>query len=308
MLTLAANTLVPIFLLMVAGLLSRRFGLLKAGDERVLSSYIYFFAMPALSLTNLAEIHYTQETLRFILAGILPVLVVVAFYVLLSVLFRMSKDTLYLLIVSTVFGSVAFFGIPFITFAIPTPEAEHLSVLAVASISPLSVGMCITVLELRKLKSTSLWKGCLEVLRNFSRNPLILSILLGSLIGLLGWEIPEPLSASLKMLGKTTSAVAIFMLGVFLYGRKYANMGRGFQLSLLRVVLFPLLALGASHALALPNLERTVLVLMHSTPIAVSVIVLSERYDFFKETIASLTLVSSLGGGLYSFLWLNIVG
>jgi predicted permease len=47
---------------------------------------------------------------------------------------------------------------------------------------------------------------------------------------------------------------------------------------------------------------------MHGTPIAVSVIVLSERYDFFKETIASLTLVSSLAGGIFATLLLLLLG
>lgn len=307
MIVLAGRTLIPIFLLMAAGFLSRRFGLLKAGDERVLSSYLYYFAMPALSLTNLADISYSGETVRFILAGLTPVLVMVLLYLMIFCVFRISRDTLDLLILSTVFGSVAFFGVPFIAFSIPTPEAERLAVLAVASIAPLSVGTCITVLEIRRLKSASIWEGSREVIRNFSRNPLILSILAGVLIGLLGWKIPGLLASPLTMLGETTSTVAIFMLGAFLYGRKYANMWKGFQLSLLRVVLLPVLAWWITHALALPDLETAVLVLMHSTPVAVSVIVLSERYDFFKETIASLTLVSSLGGGLCSFAWFTLV-
>jgi predicted permease len=60
--------------------------------------------------------------------------------------------------------------------------------------------------------------------------------------------------------------------------------------------------------LGLPDLEGTILILMHGTPVAVSVIVLSERYDFFKETIASLILVSSVGGGIFSTLWLFLLG
>jgi predicted permease len=60
--------------------------------------------------------------------------------------------------------------------------------------------------------------------------------------------------------------------------------------------------------LGLPDLESTILILMHGTPVAVSVIVLSERYDFYKETIASLILVSSVGGGIFSTLWLFLLG
>jgi predicted permease len=76
----------------------------------------------------------------------------------------------------------------------------------------------------------------------------------------------------------------------------------------MRIILFPCLAFLTTKLLGLSDLESTILILMHGTPVAVSVIVLSERYDFFKETIASLILVSSLGGGVFSTLWLFILG
>jgi len=110
------------------------------------------------------------------------------------------------------------------------------------------------------------------------------------------------------MLGGTTSTVAIFMLGVFLYGRKYTNIVRAFELSLLRIVFLPIVALLTTMLFNLPDVERSVLVLMHGMPVAISMIVLSERYDFYKETIASLILISSLGAGVYLNLWLLLLG
>jgi predicted permease len=98
------------------------------------------------------------------------------------------------------------------------------------------------------------------------------------------------------------------MLGVFLYGRKYTSLLLASKLSLIRIILFPCLAFLATRLLGLPDLESTILILMHGTPVAVSVIVLSERYDFFKETIASLTLVSSVGGGIFPTLLLFLLG
>jgi len=110
------------------------------------------------------------------------------------------------------------------------------------------------------------------------------------------------------MLGCTTSTVAIFMLGVFLYGRKYTNVVTAFKLSLLRIVFLPVVAFLATFLFNLPDVERPTLVLMHSMPVAISMIVLSERYDFYKETFASLILISSLGAGLYLNLWLLALG
>jgi predicted permease len=47
--------------------------------------------------------------------------------------------------------------------------------------------------------------------------------------------------------------------------------------------------------------------LMSGMPVAVSLLVLSERYDFHAETIASLVLLSSVGSALTLNLWLLLL-
>jgi predicted permease len=304
----AIRTIVPIFLLMALGFLSRKIEIFKAGNERILSAYVYYFALPALLLVGLAGVNFTEENLRFMLAGITPIFIILAVYIAAYLILRFSRETLYLLILSTVFGSTAFFGIPFIMFAFPTTEAEALATLSVASISVVSVATSITILELYKLgESTTISEGLKRVAKRLSKNPLIASILLGVLLALLGLEIPQPIWTPLHMLGSTTSTVAIFMLGVFLYGRKYSNLAKAFKLGLLRIVLLPLIAVFITMLLDVRDIARATLVIMHAVPVAISMIVLSERYDFHKETIASLILVSSLGAGLYLNLWLLLL-
>ncbi len=302
------RTIIPILLLIGTGLFSRKLGILKSGDERVLSAYLYYFALPALFFVNMAETNFTEETFRFIFAGIIPVFVALVICIFLYSTFRFSKNTLYLLILSTVFGSLAFFGIPFIMFAFPTLQGEHLATLSASSISIVGVTISITVLELYKLEKSTIWEGLKRVVKRLSKNPLIISIFSGILLSLVGIEIPPPVSSFLHTLGGTTSTVAIFMLGVFLYGRKYTNLATAFKLSLLRIVFLPVVALLTTTLLNLHDVERSTLILMHGMPVAISMIVLSERYNFYKETIASLILISSLGAGLYLNLWLLLLG
>ncbi|UCC33790.1 MAG: AEC family transporter [Candidatus Bathyarchaeota archaeon] len=301
------RTLVPILLLIGAGFIARKRGILESGDQRVLSAYVYYFALPALFFVNMAETDFTGETLRFAFAGSIPILVALTIFTVLHLALRFPKKTLYLLILSTIFGSLAFFGIPFIMFAFPT-QGEHLATLSAASISPLSVTISITVLELYQLEKSSVWEGLKRVLKRLSRNPLILSILSGILLSLIGVDLPFVISTPLHMLGGTTSTVAIFMLGVFLYGRKYTNVAEAFGLSLLRMVFLPAVAFFITIAFGLPDVERSTLVLMHGMPVAISMIVLSERYNFYRETIASLILISSLGAGLCLNIWLFALG
>jgi malonate transporter len=301
------RTVIPILLLIGTGLLSRKLGILKSGDERILSAYVYYFALPALFFVNMTETDFTAETLRFMLAGIIPILVVLTIYVSLRLIFRLSKDIFYLLVLSTIFGSLAFFGIPFVTFAFPG-TGEPVATLAAASISVVSVTTSITTLELYRLQQSKILTGLGIVAKRLSKNPLILSIFSGILLSLIRIEIPTPIAQPLHMLGSTTSTVAIFMLGVFLYGRKYSNIRKALKLSMLRIVFLPIVAFLTTTLFDLSTLERSTLILMHGMPVAISMIILSERYNFFKETVASLILISSLGAGLYLNLWLLLLG
>lgn len=302
------GTAVPILLLIGVGFLSRKIGVLKSGDERVLSAYVYYFALPALFLIDLAETRFVPETMNFIFAGIIPVFVVIAIYSLLYAVFRFSRNTFYLLTLSTIFGSLAFFGIPFVTFAFPSEQTGRLATLAAATIGIVAIAVSITILELYRLGKSSKLDGLKQVATRLARNPLIISIVAGILISTVGLEIPSSVSTFLHMTGGTTSAVAVFMLGVFLYGKKYVNLTVAFGLSLLRIVFLPSVALATLMLFKLPSMEASVLVLMYAMPVAVSLSVLSERYDFYKETIASLTLISSLGAIVYLNIWLAIIG
>jgi predicted permease len=305
------RSIVPILLLIGAGILSRRMNLLRTGDERVLSAYVYYFALPALLFINMTETRFTVDTLVLMFVNMIPIFIVLSIYVFLYLICRFSKTTLFLLIVSTVFGSLAFFGIPFISFTFPGelfPEREHLVTLAIASISPISVSISMVILELSKIKDMTIRTGLHQVFKRLAKNPLLLSIILGILFSIFRLEIPSPISDFLHMLGRTTSTIAIFMLGVFFYGRKYSNIVEAVKIGLLRIVFLPIIALLIAHVFQLTDLERAILVLMHSMPTAISMMILSERYNFYEETIASLILISSLGAGIYLNVWLLLLG
>jgi malonate transporter len=288
--------------------MSRRLGILKSGDARVLSAYVYWFALPALLLANIAETQFDAETMRFMAAGVTPVLIVFFFYMLIARIFSFSKNTTYLMTLSTIFGSWGFFGIPFVMFAFPTREAEKLAILSLVSIAVISVTISITLLEYYRLEKTTIWRGLFIVVKKLSKNPLILSIMIGLAFALSGIQIPALILTPIHMLGSTTATVAIFLLGVFLYGRKYTKLFYALRLSILKVIFLPLIAFFAVGLFRLTEPHRSIIVLMHAMPVALSMIVLSERYDFNKETFASLILVTSLAAGIYLNLWLLILG
>ncbi|MEM2998179.1 MAG: AEC family transporter, partial [Thermoproteota archaeon] len=215
----ALRTSVPIILLLGLGYLSRKNGLLKEGDERVLNAYVYYFALPALFIADLAETRFSREHVIFIFTGVIPIILILGIYSLLYLVLKLSRKTFYLLVVTTIFGSTAFFGIPFLMFALPI-VSEKPAALAAATISIVSVSISLAFLETYSLKASGLRRSMAIIFKRLSRNPLVISILVGLLISLLNINIPQPLSTVLHMLGNTTATIAIFLLGVILYGRR----------------------------------------------------------------------------------------
>lgn len=300
------KTTIPTFFLIGLGFLSRKGNILLLGDERVLSSYVFYFALPALFIVNIAEKKFTFQILRYMFAGIAPLLIVLTIFLILYFIIRFPTNILYLLILSTIFGSLSFFGIPFVMFAFPL-NGEFLGTLSSAAISPISVALSITILEVYKLEEPNVLEGLKTVFKKLSKNPLIISIFIGFFLSIVDIEIPNLLLTPLQMLGRTTSTVAVFMLGVFLYGKKYTRLSTALKLSLLRILFLPTVALITSTFFDLTYFEKATLTLMHSMPVAISMLILSERYNFYKDIFATLILVTSIGAVLYLNLWLIIL-
>lgn len=305
---IVVRSIVPIILLIAAGFAARHFNIFKKGDEKILASYVFILALPALFFINMSELSITREVLAYMAATAVPPVACAAFFLALALLMRLKKEQFYFLVFSTVFGSYAFFGIPFMMFAFPGRQAEGISVLSSASISVTGVFVTMLVLELYKIGSDPFVPAVKTLAAKLAKNPLIISIALGLLLAVLRIRVPEFISSPLHMLGGTTATVSLFMLGLSLYGRRYVNIPKAFILSIVRAIIMPGAALVSMSYFGITGIHATISVLMAAMPIAVSMMVLSERYDFYKETTASLTLISTLGSIVYLPLWMLYLG
>jgi hypothetical protein len=303
----AVTSSAVIVLIIAAGFLARGVGILRAGDERVLNGFVYFFAFPAFLLSKLAEIRFSSETLRFLAAGAAPIAALLALLLLARWVFKLRRDQFYLLAVGSVFGSLAFFGLPFIEVVLGPEEPVRLAVAMIAAVAPFTVGLVLVLLELYGLEGVSVGRAILDVLRKFSRNPLIIALVLGLAVSLSGAGLPLFLGKALGLLGGAAAPVALFSLGVFLQGRAHTGLLKAAGLASLRLLLLPALTALFAWLWGLGPAAREVAVLMNGTPIAVNMIVLSARYRFFEPEVATLILLSTLGALFTMNLWVFLV-
>lgn len=138
-------------------------------------------------------------------------------------------------------------------------------------------------------------QGGQNVLRELSRNPLILSTLAGLAFNLSGLSLPEPASVLLQRLGNASLALGLLAIGA---GLRFAE-ARSFRpviawFSTVRLGLVPALALSLALVAGLPALELKVLVLFASLPTASTCYILAVRMGGHGPVVAAIITVQTL--------------
>lgn len=127
-----------------------------------------------------------------------------------------------------------------------------------------------------------------ETAKKIARNPLIVSIMLGSLYVLSIGPIPKPLDVLGKTMADATLPCALFALGATLAQRQTAGFlaADRYQIVALKLVLHPLLAfLLARYAFDVPYVDVAIVVVMAAMPVSVNTFIVARRYDaYVKET------------------------
>ncbi|TFG49480.1 MAG: hypothetical protein E4H33_02150, partial [Anaerolineales bacterium] len=202
------TSLFTILIIVLLGIFSRKTGIFKAEHAKTLSSFVYYFGLPALFFVKISSLDLSSLDLHLVLGTLLPTALLLVVLLILKGLTLLSKDTYLLLSLSISFGSYAFFGVAFFeTFQ--NGQWLEVSILAASLLGVLGITSTLLLLEYANQKKQS---GSL--LGKIFTNPLILSILLGAMFSLTGLQLAF-LNSAFSLVGQTASAIAIFVLGMF---------------------------------------------------------------------------------------------
>lgn len=125
------------------------------------------------------------------------------------------------------------------------------------------------------------------------RMPLNYAVAAGLALIFLEIELPKPVADSFELLGAVTIPLMLVALGVSLSRLRPGGLPLAFGLSLLRILGGGAIALAVAALLGLPPLERGVLVLQFSMPVAVYNYLFAERFGRNPSAVAGLVVVST---------------
>jgi predicted permease len=137
-------------------------------------------------------------------------------------------------------------------------------------------------------------KGFGNTARGVATNPIVASIVGGSLFGFAGGVLPGFIDTPLGMLGQAAAPLALIALGMSLadYGLR-----QGWQLGAsvcsLKLLVQPAVVWLLARAIGLPELETAVVVLLAALPVGFNVYLMARQFGSLEGPIAASTVVST---------------
>lgn len=277
-------------LVLAAGWLFRRFGVVKEGAEQAFNQYLYYLALPALIILRIAETPLAGLGWRFVALNTLPLAAVMGAAWGLWKAGRIDWRLARLLIIVSVLGNTIYLGFPVASMRLGEEALGYAALAsAVQNVFIFTFGFF--------LMSAVCERDCppARFARMIGGNVVLWASVAGLLLSVTGLRLPGLLQRVLGDIGRTTLPLSLFTLGVGLYGKRVAhNLPRIALVSGLKLLLLPLVCLLAARAFGYAGLVPRVTYLQAAMPVAVMNYIVAKEFDFDEDLVAQSILFSTL--------------
>ena len=292
------NSLFVIFVIVLLGILSRKMNIFAKEHIKIISAFIYYFALPALFFVQVSEMDVFSLNYLALLISILPIIVILIILYLLKAFHLISKDNFILLSLSTCLSSHAFFGVAF--FKPLYGGIWYPLAIVTASIHGLTgITLILLLFEYAHKKD----KGIAFLLK-IIKNPLVISLFIGLLFSVFKLRF-NIINSALSSLGQTAGVLAIFSLGIYIHDNFSVQViKKAFMFSLFRIIMLPIVTyLTIFLIMDKTNELNTFLLVQSGIPIAISLVVFAQRYEYKIPEIAGMVVITSI----FSFVGLSFL-
>lgn len=289
-----AELTVPLFVLVLVGYCLGRWGKSPQGSWKGLSGFVFSVALPALLFRQMTDLSHLPPVgpllLMAFFGGCLIVFVlgrIVAWRV-----FRCDGAEQSIFALGGVLSNNVLLGIPLAKAALGDRALPSVAMVLVFNSLILWTLATVSV-EWARTRSVSV-AGLRSMATSLLKNPVVVSILAGTAVGLLHLPVPAVVDRPMAMLATAAAPLALVALGATLVGYEVRT---GWRLSTaicaLKLIAQPLTVWGLAVLLGLPTLETQVVTLLASISVGANVYLMATRFGILEGPIAASLLIST---------------
>lgn len=285
----------PIFAIAAIGFWFGRQGLFDVAMASAINRFVFYVAIPALGLRLLIRAPMDEFNLT-LQAGFLAteIIVYASVFVVSRYLFKTDAKEAILLGLACALTNHILFVLPIATTLFGEAATAPIVAIITTDIILLFSGTLI-VMELMSSRGNSIK----QVFGKISKNPPILSIIIGLVISLGNLEIPQSLDVFLGFTGGAAAPCALFAMGIILSQSQPKEIGRArlsVTIAAIKLLIHPALAWFMLTILFDTSSSVTAPVMMiAAAPCGAMAFVLALNYQVRVDAIARAILYSSIG-------------
>lgn len=302
-LLVAVKTVLPLFLVILAGTVFSRTKASSAHWVEVLNKYALYIGFPALVVASLIQLEIGEQSYsRLIIYNSVYIVGCMLLAFPIAKLFRFSSKMLRSLFLILPFANIAYLGMPVLQNAFGDqilPVAAIISAVYVFWLLTLGIIM-VEIYGDEKLQPKKL-------LKSLAQNPLLISVFVGLSIVVFDLKIPNPIEKTIQLFADSVTAVVLFSLGIFLGMQKIGNLKEWYRV--IAFVAFTMLVLPFVfyQILSLLEFDTTLLkstVLDAAMPLGLTPYALSVQYKLNTTLMARIVVLGTLLSMFIIPLWM----
>jgi hypothetical protein len=299
----------PLFALVALGFGLMRWGGWPKSVSEAMTRYVFAVALPAMLFRLMSDFSKLPPVdARLLIAFFGSCLIVFGIGRLLAWrLFRLDGVAQSVFALGGVFSNNVLLGIPLAKATLG--EAALPSVALVLVFNSLILWTLVTVsVEWARHGSFSV-AGLAKTIKAVATNPIVASIVSGTLFGLAGLGVPALLDAPLAMLGSSAAPLSLVALGMGLaeYGIR-AGWQQSAAICALKLLVQPFVVWLLARLLGLPRLETQVVVLLAALPVGANVYLMSRQFKTLEGPVAAALVITTALAAATAPLVLTLLG
>lgn len=300
-LILSFNIVLPLFLCIALGYFLRRIKLLRDDTVQALNKLTFKVFLPVYLFNNVYSTNLSQawngKLVLFSVTGVVGL-----FLLLLLIIPLLEKDPKKRgVMIQGIFRSnFALFGLP-LAISLCGEEKAGPTALLVALVVPVYNILAVLALEIYRGGKPNFVK----ILKGIITNPLIIASLIGVVLNVLPFSLPEPVVKACSDIGKVATPLSLVALGgSFVLSEVRKNLRQILIVLGGKLILSPLLLVSIAVILGFRNETLVPVMIMFGAPIAVSSYPMAQQMDGDGELAGQLVVLSSGLCILTIFLWI----
>jgi len=274
----------PIFALTALGYLCGRLHVFHEADAVAINKFVFFISLPMLAFRLVAGVDFGEFPWVLVM-GVLAVefLAYGASFFIVRVFFRRSAAESVLLGLAAAYPNHILFVQPVAVLLFGEGIAIPMTAIIVID-TTIVFGVAVVLMDTFAVTHRS----PMRLAKQYAKNPLILSIVIGWIASLGNVYIPEGLDLFLRFSGRAAAPAALFALGILLSLRPaFANPALPLTVTAMKVIAQPLLAWGVLVAyLGMNQTEAMPGMMLAAGPSALTSFVLAVNYKVRVDAIA----------------------